>query len=604
MSKQMQISVPIRAPTWVSTRRIFQQKLQDLHKCTNLNHIKQVHAQILKQNLHQDLYVAPKLISAFSLSQEMSLAINVFKQIPDPNVHLYNTFIRACVQNSHSLLAFETFFEMQRNGLFADNFTYPFLLKACNGQSWLPLVKMIHNHLEKYGFFQDLFVPNSLIDSYCKCGLSGVKSAMRLFKVMDERDVVSWNSMIRGLLKVGELSEACKLFDEMPMKDAVSWNTILDGYVKAGEMNKAFGLFESMPERNVVSWSTMVSGYCKAGDMEMARMLFDRMPVKNLVSWTIIVSGYAVKGLAKDAIRSFEQMEEAGLKPDDGTVISILASCAESGLLGLGKRVHTSIERIRYKCSVNVSNALVDMYAKCGQVDRALSVFNGMSKKDLVSWNCMLQGLAMHGNGEKALQLFSIMREEGFRPDKVTLVAVLCACVHAGFVDEGIRYFNNMERDYGIVPHIEHYGCMVDLLGRGGRLKEAYRLVQSMPLEPNVVIWGTLLGACRMHNAVGLAEEVLDCLFKLEPSDPGNYSLLSNIFASAGDWSSVANVRLQMKNFGIQKPSGASSIEVDDEVHEFTVFDKSHPKSDKIYQMINRLGLDLKRVHVVPKVYL
>lgn len=604
MSKQMQISVPIRAPSWVSTRRIFQQKLQDLHKCTNLNHIKQVHAQILKQNLHQDPYVAPKLISAFSLSQQMALAIYVFKQIPDPNVHLYNTFIRACVQNSLSLLAFETFFEMQRNGLFADNFTYPFLLKACNGQSWLPLVKMIHNHLEKYGFFQDLFVPNSLIDSYCKCGLLGVKSAMRLFMAMDERDVVSWNSMISGLLKVGELSEARKLFDEMPMKDAVSWNTILDGYVKAGEMNKAFGLFESMPERNVVSWSTMVSGYCKAGDMEMARMLFDRMPVKNLVSWTIIVSGYAVKGLAKDAMRSFEQMEEAGLKPDDGTVISILASCAESGLLGLGKRVHTSIERIRYKCSVNVSNALIDMYAKCGQVDRALSVFNGMLKKDLVSWNCMLQGLAMHGHGEKALQLFSRMRQEGFRPDKVTLVAVLCACVHAGFVDKGIQYFNNMERDYGIVPHIEHYGCMVDLLGRGGRLTEAFRFVQSMPVEPNVVIWGTLLGACRLHNDVGLAEEVLDYLVKLEPSDPGNYSLLSNIFASVGDWSNVANVRLQMKNFGIQKPSGASSIEVDDEVHEFTVFDKSHPKSDKIYRMINRLGLDLKRVHVVPKVYL
>ncbi|KAJ6766569.1 hypothetical protein OIU79_022515 [Salix purpurea] len=199
-------------------------------------------------------------------------------------------------------------------------------------------------------------------------------------------------------------------------------------------------------------------------------------------------------GLAKDAMRSFEQMEEAGLKPDDGTVISILASCAESGLLGLGKRVHTSIERIRYKCSVNVSNALIDMYAKCGQVDRALSVFNGMLKKDLVSWNCMLQGLAMHGH-----------------------------------------------------------------------------------------------------------EEVLDYLVKLEPSDPGNYSLLSNIFASVGDWSNVANVRLQMKNFGIQKPSGASSIEVDDEVHEFTVFDKSHPKSDKIYRMINRLDLDLKRVHVVPK---
>ncbi|XP_002532904.2 pentatricopeptide repeat-containing protein At3g29230 [Ricinus communis] len=601
MSRPVRMSLPTRAPTWVSTRRLFEEKLQDLHKCTDFNHIKEVHAQIIKRNLHNDLYVAPKLISAFSLCHQMNLAVNVFNQIQDPNVHLYNTLIRAHVQNSQSLKAFATFFDMQKNGLFADNFTYPFLLKACNGKGWLPTVQMIHCHVEKYGFFGDLFVPNSLIDSYSKCGLLGVNYAMKLFMEMGEKDLVSWNSMIGGLVKAGDLGRARKLFDEMAERDAVSWNTILDGYVKAGEMSQAFNLFEKMPERNVVSWSTMVSGYCKTGDMEMARMLFDKMPFKNLVTWTIIISGFAEKGLAKEATTLYNQMEAAGLKPDDGTLISILAACAESGLLVLGKKVHASIKKIRIKCSVNVSNALVDMYAKCGRVDKALSIFNEMSMRDLVSWNCMLQGLAMHGHGEKAIQLFSKMQQEGFKPDKVTLIAILCACTHAGFVDQGLSYFNSMERDHGIVPHIEHYGCMIDLLGRGGRLEEAFRLVQSMPMEPNDVIWGTLLGACRVHNAVPLAEKVLDRLITLEQSDPGNYSMLSNIFAAAGDWNSVANMRLQMKSTGVQKPSGASSIELDDEVHEFTVFDKSHPKTDKIYQILVKLGQDLKQVAYAPE---
>lgn len=533
----------------------------------------------------------------------MVLAVNAFNQIQEPNVHLYNTLIRAHCQNSQSLQAFAAFFEMQSSGIFPDNFTYPFLLKACPGQSWLPMVQMIHSHIEKFGFCSDIFVPNSLVDSYSKCGSVGVNSARKLFQVMGERDVVSWNSMIGGLAKAGELGEARRLFDEMPERDSVSWNTILDGYVKAGEMNKAFELFEKMPGRNVVSWSTMVSGYCKVGDMDMARMLFDKMPVKNLVTWTIIISGYAQKGLANEAISLYDNMEESGLKPDDGAVISVLAACAESGLLGLGQKVHASIKRTRFKCSTQVLNALIDMYAKCGSLDKAYIVFDGIAKRDVVSWNAMLQGLATHGHGEKALKLFSRMKQEGFKPDKVTLVGVLCACTHAGLVEEGIQYFYTMESNYGIVPQVEHYGCMIDLLGRGGRLKEAFRLVHSMPMEPNAIIWGTLLGACRMHNDVDLAGQVVDHLVKLEPSDPGNLSMLSNIYAAAGDWDSVSNVRLRMRSTGIQKPSGASSIEVDDEVHEFTVSDRTHPKSDKIYQMVDRLVDDLKQVGYVPKAY-
>ncbi|KAL5582226.1 hypothetical protein UlMin_014668 [Ulmus minor] len=589
----MQMCVSVRSPGWVSSRRLFEQKLSDLHKCNNLSHVKQIQAQIIKANLQNDLYVVPKLIAAFSLCRQLELAIKVFDQIQEPNVHLYNTLIRAQIQNSQSSLAFATFFDMQSNGVFPDNFTYSFLLKACSGKNWFPVVEMIHTQIEKFGFCADIFVPNSLIDSYSKCGTSGVSAAKKLFGLMGVKDNVSWNSMIGGLVKGGELGEARHLFDEMPERDLVSWNIMLDGYAKAGEMLEAFEFFEKMPERNVVSWSIMVSGFSKAGDMEMARMLFDKMPVKNLVSWTIIICGYAEKGIAKQAIGLYDDMEKAGLKDEDGSVVSILAACAESGLLGLGEKVHASMEKNRFKCSTLVSNALVDMYAKCGSLNKAYRVFEGITKKDLVSWNTMLHGLAIHGHGQQALQLFIRMKKEGFSPDAVTFVGVLCACSHAGFVKEGLHYFRTMERNHGVVPQVEHYGCVVDLLGRGGRLEEAFRLVQSMPVEPNAIIWGTLLGSCRVHNAMELAREVLELMV---PQEPGNFSLLSNIYSAAGDWESAASVRLQLRSKGLRKPSGASAIEVDNVVHEFKVFDESHPQSDEIYQMVDKVNRDLKEV--------
>ncbi|XP_061365972.1 pentatricopeptide repeat-containing protein At3g29230 [Gastrolobium bilobum] len=601
----MHVSMATRVPMWFSRRRLLEEKLSDLHRCNNLDLVKQSHAQILKAHLHQDLYVAPKLIAAFSLCRHIAFAVSVFNQVTDPNTHLYNSIIRAHAHNnSHPSHAFAIFFDMQRNGVYPDNFTYPFLLKACDGRSSFPLVQMIHAHVEKFGFYGDIFVPNSLIDSYSKCGSVGLDGAMKLFLKVKERDIVTWNSMIGGLVKGGELDDACRLFDEMPERDMVSWNTLLDGYAKAGEMNKAFELFEKMPERNIISWSTMVWGYSKAGDMDMARMLFDKCPAKNLVLWTTIISGYAEKGIVKEATALYDKMEEAGLKPDDGFLISILAACAESGMLGLGKKIHASIQRCRFRCSTKVLNAFIDMYAKCGCLDAAFGVFCGMmAKKDVVSWNSMIQGFGMHGNGEKALELFSRMVHEGFEPDKYTFIGLLCACTHAGLVNEGRNYFYSMEKVYGIVPQVEHYGCMIDLLGRGGHLKEAFVLLRSMPVEPNAIVLGTLLGACRMHNDVDLARTVCDQLFRLVPSDPGNFSLLSNIYAQAGDWMNVANVRLQIKSTGGQKPSGASSIEVEEEVHEFTVFDQSHPKSDDIYKMIDRLVQDLRQVGYVPMIY-
>lgn len=293
----------------------------------------------------------------------MALAINVFDQIRNPNAHLCNTLIKAYIRNSEPDKAFEVFREMRWSGILPDNYTYLFLLKAC---SELKFVKMIHAHVEKCNLYSDLFVPNSLIDAYSKCGLMGVEAARIVFDVMEERDVVTYNSMISGLVKAGDLQEAKKLFDEMPQRDRVSWNAILDGYVKAGEMGAAFDIFKKMPSRDVVSWSTVISGYAKTGDVEMAKVLFDNMPVKNLVAWTIMISGYAEMGLAKEAIGLYDQMEEARLKPDDGTFVSILSASAESGLLCLGKKVHHSILKSRYRCGTLVSNALIDMIASVG----------------------------------------------------------------------------------------------------------------------------------------------------------------------------------------------------------------------------------------------
>ncbi|CAK8540679.1 unnamed protein product [Lathyrus sativus] len=600
--RTMPITSGVRAFTWFSLRRHLEDNITDLHKCTNLNLIKQIHAQLIKCHLHQDPYIAPKLIASYSLTNHISSAVNVFNQVPDPNVHLYNYLIRAHAlsnNESNSSLAFAAFEKMQLNGVLADNFTYPFLLKGCNGGSWLNLVKMVHAHVEKLGFYGDIFVPNSLIDCYCRCG--GVEMGVKLFEVMEEKDVVSWNTMVGGLVKCGDFDGALKVFDEMPQRDRVSWNTMLDTFVKAGELEKAFELFGRMGERDVVSWSTMVYGYCKSGDMEMARMLFDRCPVKNLVLWTTIMSGYVVKGELREVTKLYDEMEEAGLRPDDGFLISILSACAESGILKLGKKIHDSVLRRRFRCSTKVLNSFIDMYAKCGCLDDAFRVFSGMNaKKDLVSWNSMIHGFGIHGHGDKAIELFSRMVREGFEPDRYTFIGLLCACTHAGLVNEGRTYFYSMERVYGIVPDIKHYGCMIDLLSRGGHLREAFRLLRSMPMEPNDIILGTLLGGCRMHNEIELARAVCEHLFKLVPSDPGNFSLLSNIYAQAGDWINVGNVRLHMKMKGGQKPSGVSSIEVEEEVHEFTVLDQSHPKSADIYNMIDRLVEDLRQVEYVP----
>ncbi|XP_006664140.3 pentatricopeptide repeat-containing protein At3g29230 [Oryza brachyantha] len=586
-------------PGWgaPSQRRLVEEHLASLpHGLPRAAHVRELHAQMLKQGLHRNPRAAARLVSAYALLRLLPSSRRVFDAVPSPHADAFlaNTLLRAYALGGAPRDALAAFSAMPLR----DSFTYSFLIKAVSAAGVGP-VRAVHSHVFKLGSVEDTFVGNALIDAYSKNG--GFLDARKVFDEMPARDVVSWNTAMAAMVREGELSGARKMFDEMPERDTVSWNTMLDGYTKAGEVDAAFELFQRMPERNVVSWSTIVSGYCKKGDLEMARVIFDKMPSKNLVTWTIMVSACAEKGLVDEAGKLFAQMKEADVELDVASVVSILAACAESGSLSLGKRIHRYVRKRKLGRSTHVCNALIDMFCKCGCVNRADYVFDTETvEKDSVSWNSIIGGFAMHGHGEKALELFAQMKQQGFNPDAVTMINVLSACRHMGSVDEGRRYFSNMERDYGIMPQIEHYGCMIDLLGRGGLIKEAIDLIKSMPWEPNEVIWGSLLSACRLHKNVEYAEIAVNELSKLQPSNAGNFAVLSNIYAEAGQWSDMAKARMQMKGTGSQKTAGSSWVELDEAFHEFTVGDRKHPDSDQISEMVDRLSSHVKRAGCVP----
>ncbi|GMN38953.1 hypothetical protein TIFTF001_008201 [Ficus carica] len=338
---------------------------------------------------------------------------------------------------------------------------------------------------------------------------------------------------------------------------------MVDGYSINGEMEKAREVFEKMPERNCFAWSSMVSGYCKKGDVKEAKFIFDRIPVRNLVNWNSLISGYVQNGFCEEAMKAFDEMRMQGYEPDEVTAVSVLSACAQSGLLDVGREIHDMIIEKGLECNQIVLNALVDMYAKCGDLARARSVFEGMTERNTACWNAMISGFSVHGQCEEALELFSMMESSEERLDEITFLSVLSACAHGGFVDEGMQIFSKIKK-YGLVANVKHYGCLVDLFGRAGRLNEAYGLIKRMPMEPNDTVWGAMLGACRIHLDMEMTERVaieINNLNSETDSDQNAHCvLLSNIYASSERWEKAERLRLVRTSEGFQKTPGCSSF--------------------------------------------
>lgn len=355
--------------------------------------------------------------------------------------------------------------------------------------------------------------------------------------------------------------------------------------------------FESL----VFVQNTLVHMYAACGHAQSAHQLFDKMSERNLVTWNSVINGFALNGRPNETLTLFRQMGVEGVEPDGFTLVSLLTACAELGALALGRRAHVYMFKVGLVENLHAANALLDLYAKCGRIMEAKKVFDEMEEKSVVSWTALIVGLAVNGFGHEALELFKEMERKGLMPSEITFVGVLYACSHCGMVDEAFTYFKRMREEFGIVPKIEHYGCMVDLLGRAGLVQRAYEYIRDMTLQPNAVIWRTLLGACTIHGNLALGEVARVQLQKLEPKHCGDYVLLSNLYASERRWSEVHKVRITMLNEGIKKVPGRSLVELGNNVYEFVMGDRSHSQSEEIYAMLAKITKLLRLEGYVPK---
>ncbi|CAN1772897.1 Pentatricopeptide repeat-containing protein At2g20540 [Linum perenne] len=355
-------------------------------------------------------------------------------------------------------------------------------------------------------------------------------------------------------------------------------------------MTSARQLFDLAPERDVVLWNTMISGYIEVGDMVRARELFNKMSRRDVISWNTVLNGYANNGDIEALISTFKRMlAEKSVTPNNATFVTVLSACARLGALDLGRWIHVNAKASGYKENLYVGNALIDMYAKCGVMESAVDVFRSMKRKDLISWNTMICGLAAHGHGADALNMFTEMKDAGERPDAITFTGILSGCVHMGFVHGGFSYFHSMIDDYSIEPRIEHYGCMVDLLARAGLLAQAVDFIFKMPIEADAVMWATLLAACRVYKNVEFAELALGKLVEFNPKNPANYVMLSNVYGDVGRWKDLARLKVAMRDTGFKKMPGSSSIEINDVVSEFYSLDERHANSQQIHETLKGL---------------
>ncbi|XP_020571004.1 pentatricopeptide repeat-containing protein At4g21065-like [Phalaenopsis equestris] len=430
-------------------------------------------------------------------------------------------------------------------------------------------LSQIHALIIRSGFAQHVFVVGRLI-SFCAVSEFGsMKHANDVFEDINFPDAFICNTMIRGFVRTGSEVEAIDCFKRMrrdgKQADNFTFSFLLKlcGQLFMVELGKQVhcSLLKDGYEVHTFVRNTLIHMYGMFRNLAAARHLFDEMPVKDLVSWNALIDGLVHCMQYKEALRMFVRMQESGIAPDAATFVVVLSSCAEFGELGFGQRVHSKISTCVLDEFISVSNSLIDMYSKCGAIDLAVLVFQRMKERNTVSWNSMILGLAMHGRAREALQLFEELQLTEFgEPNGITFLGVLCACSHGGLLEEGRRYFHCMRRDYGIDPSVQHYGCMVDLLGRTGLLGEAYEVIRSMPTGGNAVMWRTLLGACRVHGDLEMGESVRKHLIELEPDHSSDFVLLSHMYAMVGRWNDVLNVREDMLGVGVQKPQPGNSF--------------------------------------------
>jgi pentatricopeptide repeat protein len=427
----------------------------------------------------------------------MGYANRIFCRAHNPNILLFNSMIKGYSLRGPFELSLHLFSRLKSRGIRPDEYTFAPLLKSCSGLCDLKLGQCVHAEIARVGFERFSSIRIGIVELYVTC--ERMDDAKKVFDAMYHRDVVVWNLMIRG--------------------------------------------------------------FCEVGDIDMGLYFFGQMSERSIVSWNSMISCLSQSGRDSEALGLFSEMLDQGFEPDTTTVVIVLPVCSRLGAIDVGQWIHShSISRGLLQDVISVGNSFVDFYCKCGNLEMAWNIFNEMPCKNVVSWNVMISGLALNGKGEIGVNLFEEMMNKGMSPNGSTFIGVLACCVHTGLVERGRELFTSMTANHQIQPKTEHYGCMVDLLGRSGYVGEAHGLIRSMPMKSNASLWGALLSACRTHGDVELAEVAVKELINLEPWNSGNYVLLSNIYAEEGRWDEVEKVRVLMKEKCVKKAPGQSVI--------------------------------------------
>ncbi|KAM7480821.1 hypothetical protein LguiB_005404 [Lonicera macranthoides] len=669
---------------------------------------KQIHAEVVKIGVFEDLYVGSALVDLYAKCGEMEYADKVFFFMPEQNTVSWNGLLNGYAEVGDGAELLRLFCRMKETEMKFNKFTLSIVLKGCANSGDLGAGLLVHSVAIKIGCEDDDFVNCSLVDMYSKCGIA--YDALKVFSRIKNPDIVTWSAMICCLDQQGRAQEAIELFSKMKHKglnpnhftlaslinaatdlgdpnysksihacvykygfelETLVNNSLITMYMKNGFIEDGYRVFHSMCHWDVVSWNTLLSGfqdnetcdqgprffnsmlgagfkpniytfitilrscsslsnpwfgrqvhthvvknglksdgyvgtalidmYAKCRCLEDVEVIFNRMNEKDIFTWTVMIAGFAQTDQGEKAVNYFNHMRKNGVNPNEFTLASCLRGCSGIASFENGRQLHSLAIKTGHFRDIFVAGAIVDMYGKCGSIDDAEIIFRGVGTHDTILWNTIICNYALHGFGEKALQAFEDMLDEGTLPDGITFLGVLSACSHMGLIDEGRKHFESMSEVHKITPSIKHYACMVDILGRAGKFNEVESFVENMQSTPNALIWETILGACKVYGNAKLGERAAEKLFEIEPEIDSNYILLSNIFAGKGRWGDVSKIRALMTNQGIKKEPGCSWVEVDSQIHTFLAQDSSHPKIRDIHQKLEELGDKLTKSGYIPK---
>lgn len=562
-----------------------------------------VHSQIIRTGFASNTFIGTSLLSMYAKLERMDESFKVFNSMAEQNDVLWNAIISGFTSNGFYSEAYDYFLRMKEEGFKPNQYTFISVSKAVGKLGDIDKGRQVHSHVSDTGAESNVSVGTALIDMYAKCG--SVPDARNVFDTnfMECQANAPWNAMISAYSYCGLSREAVELYIKMCQKSIRSDIFTYCSVFNSAAASKNLKLVREVHGKVLKSDGGLIvtdvsnaiaNAYAKCGSLEDVEKVFKLTENKDLISWTTMLTAYSQCSEEVRALSFFSQMREEGFLPNEYAYSSVLTACSSLSCFECGWQVHGLICKAGMAGERCIESALIDMYAKCGSIRDAGRIFARIRVPDVVSWTSIISGYALHGVFEQAINLFKEMEQQGIRPNSVAFLSVLFACSHGGLVEEGMCYFRRMKDIYGIIPDMEHYACIVDLLGRVGRLDDAIGFINKMPIQPNEIIWQSLLAACRVHGNIELGKLAAEKIVFVKPQDPATYVLLSNTYIQNGKLEDGLGLRDLMKDQGMKKEPGFSWISVKGEVHKFYSKDQEHPRSCEIYAILEELRVIMK----------